>query len=91
MPAQQFLVSIAEFRNRQTVIPLSLLVRTAPVTHEHCLQVGIAAMNLKRPELLLWQYSDNTTYSNTMMLLNSFDPQEVTRVRKIVCEAVYPH
>ncbi len=48
-------------------------------------------MNLKRPELLLWQYSDNTTYSNTMMLLNSFDPQEVTRVRKIVCEAVYPH
>ncbi len=34
-------------------------------------------MSLKGPELLLWQFSDNLTYTNTMMLLNTYDAQEV--------------
>ena len=42
--------------------------------HSH---VGIAAINLIRPEVLLYQFSDNQTYANALMLLNNFDPEEI--------------
>lgn len=40
-------------------------------------ELGIAALNLHRPELVLFQFTDNQTFSNTMRLLNFFDPQEI--------------
>ena len=34
-------------------------------------------MNLFQPEILLYQFADNQTYANTLMLLNNFDPEEI--------------
>lgn len=39
--------------------------------------VGIAAMDLQKPSLILTQFSDNQMYSNALMLLNQYDPCEI--------------
>ncbi|GAB5367442.1 hypothetical protein AAMO2058_001230500 [Amorphochlora amoebiformis] len=39
--------------------------------------IGLAAFNLMQPEFLMYQFADNQTYSNLLMLLNNFDPEEI--------------
>lgn len=42
-----------------------------------CCQVGVAALNLRSPELDLYLFADNHTYQDTLRLLQLYNPTEV--------------
>jgi hypothetical protein len=47
------------------------------IEYRNRLQVGIALMNQKKPELFIYQFNDNRTYDSTMSVLNFYDPKSV--------------
>jgi len=69
--APVFIVALIENKFREVIIILefSLLILAK--------QVGLAAMNIHSPELLLTQSADSPTYVNTMAMLQFYEPTEV--------------
>jgi hypothetical protein len=57
-------------------------------------RVGVAAMDLHAPRIILYQFGDDQIYTNTLTLLDAFDPVEIlvpetvtgTTLYSLICE-----